>query len=204
MRKPIVILLLALGAGAQAPAPQAAPPPPSTKRVLFAALGGAVAGGLIGARGLNFSALPAAERAPHRWRAGLTYGAIGGVLGAAIAARSEPGEPPPHRFFWDKWNTPLFTGVVAVQALDFASTRYFRERGKDEYLLTNTLVDDRPAFVATELSAASAAIGLSYLFHHGGHHRLERWVAGAYIAVGILSAAANYRYPRTGHGLFGN
>lgn len=206
MNKVFCVLLLALAAWAQSvPAPlPASPPPRLSRRVILAALAGAAAGGALGARGLDFSALPASERTPHRWRAGLTYGAIGGVLGAALAARTEPGPPPPHRFFWDRWNTPLFTGVLAVQALDFTSTRYFRDRGKDEWLLTDSLVDNRPAFAATELAAAAAAVGLSYLLHHAGHHRLERWVAGAYIVVGGVSAVANYRYPGTGHALFGN
>ena len=190
----IVILFLGLtwGLWAQSPA------------ITFGALGGGAGGALIGATGLDFSGLPASERAAHRWRAGITYGAIGGVLGAAAGARWGSGPEPtePHRFWLDQWNTPLFAGIVTVQALDFSSTRYFRNRGKDEWLLTNQLVDNRSAFVTTEISAAAAAISLSYLFHRSGHHRWERWAAAAYIGFGVLSAVANYRYPTTGHGLF--
>lgn len=202
MRATVILLLLALSAGAQMPRPAKAAEP-LAKKIAFAALAGATAGALVGTRGLDFAGVTAGERSAHEWRAGLTYGAIGGVLTAGIAARWLGGTPPePHRFFWDPWNTPLFTGVATVQALDFDSTRYFRDRGKDEWLLTNRLVDDRPAFVATEISAASAAVALSYLFHRAGHHRWERWVAAGYIAVGIISAVANYRYPSTGHALF--
>lgn len=195
-------------AGAALPAPQPAAQTetlPHPARVLWAGLGGAAAGALIGTRGLSFAALPVYERRAHEWRAGLTYGAIGGVLGAAMAARLEPAEgEPEHRFFWDRWNTPLFAGVIAVQGLDYASTRYFRDRGKDEWLLTNSLVDNKTAFAATEVAAAGAAIGLSYLFHRTGHHALERWAAGVYVGFGLTSAVANYRYPATGHALFGN
>ncbi|MGH9393602.1 MAG: hypothetical protein ACRD1E_05485, partial [Terriglobales bacterium] len=108
----------------------------------------------------------------------------------------------PHRFWLDGWNSPLFAGIAAVQGLDFASTRYFRDRGKNEWLLTNKLVDNRTAFTATEISAAAAGIGLSYLLHRGGHHRLERWAAAGYIVFGMVSAVANYRYPGSGHALF--
>lgn len=196
------MLLLALGVGAQMPQPRPAPEP-IAKKIAFAALVGAAAGALVGTKGLDFSGVPVLQRRAHEWRAGFTFGAIGGVLTAGAAARWLTHPPPaPHRFFWDKWNAPLFAGIVAVQTLDFASTRYFRDRGKDEWLLTNKLVDNRPAFVATEISAASAAVALSYLFHRGGHHRWERWVAAAYIGVGIISAVANYRYPATGHALF--
>src|SRR6185437_11123425 len=130
-------------------------------------------------------------------------GAVGGVLGASLAKAVSPeSAPAPHRFWLDRWNTPLITGIATVQVLDFTSTRYFRDRGKDEWLLTNPLVDNRPAFTATEISAAAAGIGLSYLFHRSGHHRLERWAAAGYIAFGAVSAVANYRYPATGHALF--
>lgn len=192
MRIVILLVGLALGLGAQTPA------------VTLGAVAGGAGGALIGAAGLNFSGVPAGERAAHRWRAGLTYGAIGGVLGAAAGARWGSGPEPraPHRFWLDKWNTPLFAGIVTVQALDYTSTRYFRNRGKDEWLLTNQLVDNRTAFVTTEISAAAAAISLSYLFHRAGHHRWERWAAAAYIGFGVVSAVANYRYPKTGHALF--
>lgn len=147
--------------------------------------------------------MPADQRTAHEWRAGLTYGAIGGVLGATTAIALTPyGEPAAHRFWWDKANTPLFLGIGVVQVLDYTSTRYFRDRGKDEYLLTDSLVDNRAAFAATEISAAASGIGLSYLFHRGGHHKAERWVAAGYIALGVVSAVANYRYPATGHALF--
>src|SRR6185312_16248987 len=152
---------------------------------------------LVGTRGLSFAAVPPFARTGHEWRAGLTYGAIGGVLATAAALRAQ-GEPAaPHRFWRDRWNTPLFAGIATVQVLDYTSTRYFRNRGKDEYLLTNALVDHRAKFISTEVAAAAAGIGLSYIFHRTGHHRLERWAAAAYLAFGTASAVANYRYPRT-------
>ncbi|MGH9486243.1 MAG: hypothetical protein ACRD04_01460 [Terriglobales bacterium] len=202
MKLAAMVLLLGLCTGALAQAPHQAPPR-LAKKILFAALAGAAAGAVVGTQALNFSAEPAYARRAHEWRAGLTYGAIGGVLAAGAAARwGAPQVPEPHSFFWNRRNTPMFLGIAAVQVLDYSSTRYFRDRGKDEWLLTNSLVDDRAAFAATEISTATAAVALSYLFHRTGHHRWERWVAVAYIAVGVVSAAANYRYPSTGHDIF--
>lgn len=205
MKTLALLLLCALGLGAQTlplPKPQKVPETSGKKALLAGALG-AIAGAVVGTQALDFSAVPASDRRAHEFRAGLTYGAIGSVLAAGLTARfAEPQVPEPHHFFWDKWNTPLFLGVAAVQTLDFTSTRYFRDRNKDEWLLTNKLVDNRPAFIATEISAASSAIALSYLFHRSGHHGWERAVAAAYIAFGAVSAWANYRYPKTGHALF--
>ncbi|MGH9467713.1 MAG: hypothetical protein ACRD1Y_10200 [Terriglobales bacterium] len=196
-----VLLLAGLG-WAQLPPPAAAPPSNNSKVLLAGALG-AIGGALLATEGMSYTALPPTERRAHQYRAGITFGAIGSVLAASATARwLEPSIPEPHHFFWDKWNTPLFAGIAAVQVLDYTSTRYFRERNKDEWLLTNQLVDNRPAFVTTEISAATAAIGLSYLLHRSGHHGWERVVAGAYVAFGILSAIGNYRYPATGHDIF--
>lgn len=202
MKTLALLLLLTLGLSAQLPQPKKIAKPSGKKAALAGALG-VIAGAVIGTEALDFSAVPSYARRGHEFRAGLTYGAIGGVLAAGLAARwSASGAAEPHNFFFDKWNTPLFLGIAAVQTLDFTSTRYFRERGKDEWLLTNQLVDNRPAFVTTEIAAASSAVALSYLLHRSGHHGWERVVAAAYIAFGAISAIANYRYPKTGHGLF--
>ena len=63
--------------------------------------------------------------------------------------------------FWDKENVLLFTGVAAGRALDFTSTQHFRERGLDEWLLTNSTVDNKPLFAGIELAGTAASIGVS-------------------------------------------
>jgi len=94
--------------------------------------------------------------------------------------------------FWDKENIVLFAGVGAGRALDYASTRHFRDRGVDEWLLTNQIVDNKPLFAGIEVAALAASIGVSYLFHRTGHHRLERWVSVIHIGVAVGSSARNY------------
>ncbi|MGH9479212.1 MAG: hypothetical protein ACRD1A_08280 [Terriglobales bacterium] len=198
-------MLAATAAAAQTsalPAPVATPAFP-VKRAAWAAVAGAIAGAVIGTRAISFANVPG-PRAGHEFRSALVYGAIGGVGASALSVRLSPAAhtPEPHRFLLDRWNTPLLTGMAAVHILDFASTRYFRNRGKSEWLLTNGVVDNRAAFALTEASALGAGVGLIYLLHRSGHHRIERWAAAGYIVLGVASAIANFRYPSTGHGLY--
>ena len=121
-----------------------------------------------------------------------------GDAGAAKAARSkgqtpvfsqrENGSHP----FWDKENILLFAGVGTGRALDYASTRHFRNRGVNEWFLTNSIVDNRPLFAGIEVAGVAASIGVSYLFHRSGHHKLERWVSIVHLGVGIGGSAWNY------------
>jgi hypothetical protein len=102
-----------------------------------------------------------------------------------------PVVPPAHRF-WDKQNAWLFAGVAASRALDFHSTGNMRRRGRDEILLTNDVVDNKPAFVAIEAAGAFASVGISYLFHRSNHHKLERWVSYLHIGVTTFGGVRNY------------
>jgi hypothetical protein len=94
--------------------------------------------------------------------------------------------------FWDKENIGLFAGVCGARMLDYASTRRVRDRGRNEWLLSNWAVDNRPLFVGIELAGTAASIGVSYLFHRTHHHTLERWVSIAHIGVGTGGSIHNY------------
>ena len=108
---------------------------------------------------------------------------------APSTANLRPGNT--HRF-WDAENTGLFTGVGATRMLDYASTRHFRSQGNDEWLLTNSIVDNKPLFVGIELAGTAASIGVSYLFHRTAHHRAERWVSIVHIGVALGGSVRNY------------
>jgi len=113
----------------------------------------------------------------------------------AIPIAKPPANPKapsqPHKF-WDTENIYLFTGVGAARMLDYASTRYLRDQGNYEWLLSNSIVDNRPLFVGIELAGTAASIGVSYLFHRTGHHSLERWVSIVHIGVGVGGSIHNY------------
>jgi hypothetical protein len=111
------------------------------------------------------------------------------TAGATNAAK--PPAPGVHRF-WDRENDWLFAGVGAGRALDYASTLNLRRRGIDEVFLTNSIVDNHPLFAGIEVSATAASIGVSYLFHRTGHHRLERWTSAIHAGVAVGGAIRNY------------
>jgi hypothetical protein len=96
-----------------------------------------------------------------------------------------------HRF-WDRENDWLFAGVAAGRASDYASTLNLRRRGIDEAFLTNSIVDNHPLFAGIEAAATVTSVGVSYLFHRTGHHRLERWTSAIHIGVAVGGSIRNY------------
>jgi hypothetical protein len=106
--------------------------------------------------------------------------------------RQEETNPSPAHSFWDKQNDWLFAGVAAARALDYASTLNKRRRGLNEGFLTDGIVDNHAEFAAIEAGAVAASIGVSYLFHRYGHHRIERGVSYVHIAATVIGATVNY------------
>ncbi len=96
-----------------------------------------------------------------------------------------------HRF-WDKKNDWLFAGVGAARTLDYFSTLNMRRRGDREVLLTNEIVDNHAAFAAIEVAGTGVSIGASYLFHHYGRHKLERWTSMVHFGLATSGAVRNY------------
>ncbi len=97
----------------------------------------------------------------------------------------------PHKF-WDGENVLLFTGVAATRALDYTSTQHFRQRGVNEVLLTNGIVDNKPLFAGIEVAATAASIAVAYALHRTGHYRAERWVSIVHIGVATFGDIRNY------------
>jgi hypothetical protein len=110
---------------------------------------------------------------------------------AEVATPSTPFVSKEHRF-WDRENDWLFAGVGAGRALDYASTLNLRRRGIDEVFLTNSIVDNHPLFAGIEVAATAASVGVSYIFHRTGHHRLERWTSAIHAGVAVGGALRNY------------
>ena len=96
-----------------------------------------------------------------------------------------------HRFA-DRENAWLFAGVGAARTLDYFSTLNMRRRGRQEILLTDEVVDNHAAFAAIEAAATAVTLGAAYLFHRGGHHRLERWTSRIHIGLATTGAIRNY------------
>jgi hypothetical protein len=105
-------------------------------------------------------------------------------------------EPPPapvsqHRF-WDRKNILLFSGMAAFRGLDYASTRNFERRGRQEVLLPDDVVNNSAGFASLEVAGAATSVGISYIFHRTGHHKLERWVSIGHIGVTGFGVVQNY------------
>jgi hypothetical protein len=118
-------------------------------------------------------------------------GSSTGPFSADTTKKTQKAPQPTHRF-WDRENDLLFAGVAAGRALDYSSTLNLRRRGLDEIFLTNSVVDNHPLFAGIEAAATATSIGVSYLFHATGHHRLERWTSAVHLGVAFGGAARNY------------
>lgn len=102
-----------------------------------------------------------------------------------------PQHPAIHRF-WDRTNILLFSGVAITRGLDYASTRNMQARGRKEILLAPEVVNNSAAFASLEAAGTATSVGISYIFHRTGHHKLERWMSISHISVTGFGAARNY------------
>jgi hypothetical protein len=109
----------------------------------------------------------------------------------APVADSAREQIPPHAF-WDKENILLFSGVAVFRALDYTSTKNMLARGRGEILLPDDVVYNSAGFAAVEAAATATSIGISYVFHRTGHHKLERWLSITHLSVTAFGAAHNY------------
>src|ERR1700675_2466349 len=99
--------------------------------------------------------------------------------------------PPPHAF-WDRTNLALFSGIAVTRGMDYASTRNFQARGRQEILIPDDVVNNSAGFASLEAAATMTSIGISYLLHRTGHHSLERWLSIGHIGVTAFGDVRNY------------
>ncbi|MGA8151823.1 MAG: hypothetical protein WB952_12795 [Terriglobales bacterium] len=102
-----------------------------------------------------------------------------------------PAVPPTHRF-WDHTNILLFSGIAVMRGMDYASTRNFQARGRQEILLPDVVVDNSAGFASLEAAATMTSVGISYIFHRTGHHKMERWLSIGHIGVTGFGDVRNY------------
>jgi len=108
----------------------------------------------------------------------------------AVEIESTPGAPV--HAFWDRTNLWLFVGVAFSRGMDYASTRNMQARGRQEILLPSEIVNNSAAFASLEAAGTLSSIGISYVFHRTGHHKLERWMSIGHISVTSFGAVRNY------------
>jgi hypothetical protein len=84
-----------------------------------------------------------------------------------------PGETSHH--FWDRENTILFSAVGAAATADFFATRdNLASGGRELNPVTRVFTSSTPLLAANFAFETAGVIGISYMFHKTGHHKLER------------------------------
>jgi len=101
------------------------------------------------------------------------------------------GDRPVVHSFWDRQNQILFTANGSLAAADFFVTRSnLQHSGKEMNPLTRQLSGSTPALAANFAIETGGVIGISYLFHKTGHHKLER--ACSYVNMSASAFAVGY------------
>jgi hypothetical protein len=107
---------------------------------------------------------------------------------AAISSR--PAKPEQHRF-WDRENALLFTATGGMATADFFATHAnLAGGGRELNPLTRPFARSTPLLAANFALETAGVIGVSYLFHKTGHHRLERLTS--LINIGGSAGAVAY------------
>ena len=152
-----------------------------------------------------------------RWRSTSCFILISFLLGRSAFAQAVPAGPiqstgtgiqlptarvdedtpkfrslPGSHAFWDRTNLLLFSGVALFRGVDYASTRNFQARGRKEVLLAQDVVNNSAAFAGVEAAGAATSVGISYLFHRTGHHKMERWLSIGHISITAVGVGWNY------------
>jgi len=114
-----------------------------------------------------------------------------GFVDPASPSQSLPAAPS-HRF-WDRENRLLFASVAASNTLDFAVTySNLHDGGRELNPVTRLFTANTATLALNFVGETASVMGVSYLFHRSGHHRLERLtpivdtcISGAAVTYGL-------------------
>lgn len=91
-----------------------------------------------------------------------------------IAVTPERIKPVVHRF-WDRENATLFVANGAIATTDFFVTRANLASGGQELNpVARVFTSSTPVLASNFALETAGVIGISYVFHKTGHHKLER------------------------------
>jgi len=95
-----------------------------------------------------------------------------------------------HRF-WDRDNTILFAAVGASAAADFCVTRSnLAHGGRELNPVTRVFAGSTAGLAFNFVGETAGSIGVSYLFHKTGHHKLER--VTSFVNIGVSAGAVGF------------
>jgi hypothetical protein len=111
----------------------------------------------------------------------------------AVVKASQPATFPEvdrHRF-WDRENSVLFAASAAFSAADFIVTRdNLRNGGQELNPVTRVFSGSTTGLAMNFAGETAGVVGLSYIFHKTGHHRLERAVS--MLNIGASAGAVTF------------
>jgi hypothetical protein len=100
-------------------------------------------------------------------------------------------ERPVHHPFWDRQNRMLFATNGAFAAADFFVTRRnLGNNGTEINPVARMFSGTTPGLAANFALETGGVIGVSYLFHKTGHHKLKRLTS--YVNIGGSAFAVAY------------
>jgi len=136
--------------------------------------------------------LPSAPGEATSFASGVVLPASPGSMAVVASAPvvELPKEFAPHPF-WDRENRALFTAVGAMAAADFCTTRSnLASGGRELNPVTRMFSGSTPGLAANFALETASTIGISYLFHKTGHHKLERITS--FVNIGTSAGAVAY------------
>lgn len=107
-----------------------------------------------------------------------------------LAPVNLPEAPVQHRFL-DRENSLLFATSAAFSAADFAVTRdNLRSGGRELNPITSWFTGSTAGLAVNFAGETAGVVGLSYLFHKTGHHKMERSVS--MLNIGASAGAVSF------------
>ena len=135
---------------------------------------------------VSHESLPSAPL-PSELRQPLSSSAIAPAM---IIATPAPPEQATHAF-WDLENRTLFALNGTLAAADFFTThRNLDQNGKELNPVARAFTGSTPALATNFALETGGVVGISYLFHKTGHHKLERMTS--YVNLGGSAFAIGY------------
>jgi hypothetical protein len=117
-----------------------------------------------------------------------------GFAPAPVVTTAQPISLPepasPHRF-WDRENSVLFATSAAFSATDFVVTRdNLRSGGQELNPVTRVFSGSTTGLAMNFAGETAGVLGISYLLHKTGHHKMERMVS--MLNIGSSAAAVTF------------
>lgn len=114
---------------------------------------------------------------------------------AAVSNRI-PEAPSPHRFF-DRENRLLFSIDAGLCTADFFTTHAnLAAGGRELNPITRLFSGTTPGLALNFVGESASVVGVSYLFHRTGHHKLERLTPITNIAASAFAVAFDLAHRR--------